>query len=347
MAAATARLVRLRSMTARLCAPKVGSMFQQAVGSYFRCREAADLARLLSEAKNLGAKTGSKAMLSKPNDKRQRRTRMTQHYNTILITGAAGRLGSRLRVGLAPLARRIRLSDRVDIANLQANEEAAVCELTDFPAVQTAAAGVDAIVHFGGAPLESPWDEIVSSNIQGSYNIYEAARKQGVRRVVYASSVHAIGYHPLEAHIDAEAPHRPDSLYGLSKCFVEDLGRLYWDKFGIESVFLRIFSSFPEPADRRMLWSWLSFDDCVRLVTASLVAPRVGHTIVFGMSNNMIKPVDNSLAGHIGFYPKDSAEAFRAAVEAKTSPPDPKAPATSLLGGWFIDLGHPDDEKTA
>jgi uronate dehydrogenase len=249
---------------------------------------------------------------------------MTQHYNTILITGAAGRLGSRLRVGLAPLARRIRLSDRVDIANLQANEEAAVCELT-----------------------ESPWDEILSSNIQGSYNIYEAARKQGVRRVVYASSVHAIGYHPLEAHIDAEAPHRPDSLYGLSKCFVEDLGRLYWDKFGIESVFLRIFSSFPEPADRRMLWSWLSFDDCVRLVTASLVAPRVGHTIVFGMSNNMIKPVDNSLAGHIGFYPKDSAEAFRAAVEAKTSPPDPKAPATSLLGGWFIDLGHPDDEKTA
>jgi uronate dehydrogenase len=270
---------------------------------------------------------------------------MTTQYDTILLTGAAGRLGSRLRVGLATLARRLRVSDRVEIANPKPNEEVATFELADFPAVQAATKGVDAIVHFGGAPLESPWEEILSSNIQGSYNIYEAARKQGVRRIVYASSVHAIGYHSLEAHIDAEAPHRPDSLYGLSKCFVEDLGRLYWDKFGIESVFLRIFSSFPEPADRRMLWSWLSFDDCVRLVTASLTAPHVAHSIVFGMSDNIVKPVDNRLAGHIGFYPKDSAEAFRAGVEAKTSPPDPKAPATSLLGGWFIDLGHPDDEK--
>ncbi len=118
---------------------------------------------------------------------------------------------------------------------------------------------MQAIVHFGGAPLEKPWETILNANIIGSYNVYEAARKQGVPRVVYASSVHAIGYHRLEDHIDANSPHRPDSLYGLSKCFVEDLGRLYWDKFGIESVALRIFSSFPEPADRRMLWSWLSF----------------------------------------------------------------------------------------
>ncbi|QEL22982.1 NAD(P)-dependent oxidoreductase [Bosea sp. F3-2] len=269
---------------------------------------------------------------------------MSAHYDRILITGAAGRLGSRLRSGLAPLAGKVRLADRVAIADPKAHEEAATFELDDLPAVIAAAEGVDAIVHFGGAPLEAPWETILASNIRGSYNIYEAARKQGVRRVVYASSVHAIGYYPLEAHIDAEAPHRPDSLYGVSKCFVEDLGRFYWDKFGIESVALRIFSSFPEPADRRMLWSWLSFEDCVRLVSASLTAPRVGFTVSFGMSDNKVKPVDNRLAGHLGFHPQDSTEPYRAAVEAAKPPLDPKAPATQALGGWFVDLGHPDDE---
>lgn len=269
---------------------------------------------------------------------------MTQPFERILITGAAGRLGSRLRSGLAPLARKIRLADRVAIGDLGENEESAVFELDDMNAAIAAAEGVDAIVHFGGAPLEAPWETILASNIRGSYNVYEAARKQGVKRVVYASSVHAIGYHSLESHIDAEAPHRPDSLYGVSKCFVEDLGRLYWDKFGIESVMLRIFSSFPEPPDRRMLWSWLSFDDCVRLVEASLTAPRVGFTVSFGISDNKVKPVDNRLAGHLGFHPKDSTEPYRQQVEAAKPPLDPKAPATSCLGGWFVDLGHPDDE---
>jgi uronate dehydrogenase len=137
---------------------------------------------------------------------------------------------------------------------------------------------------------------------------------------------------------------RPDSLYGVSKNFVESLSRLYWDKFGIETVCLRIFSSFPEPADRRMLWSYLSFADCIRLVEASLTAPRVGHTISFGMSDNKVKTVDNSGANHLGFIPRDSSEPFRAAVEAKSPPADPKRPSVKYLGGWFCELGHPDDK---
>lgn len=269
---------------------------------------------------------------------------MTKPFKTILITGAAGRLGTELRKGLAHLADTLRLADRIAVENVRANEEALTFELSDAAAVMKAAEGVDAIVHFGGAPLETGWATILDSNIQGSYNIYEAARQNGVRRVVYASSVHAIGYHELEAHIDVDAPVRPDSLYGVSKCFVEALSRFYWDKFGIESACLRIFSSFPEPADRRMLWSWLSFGDCVRLVEASLTAPRIGHTISFGISDNKVKPVDNSLSGHIGFQPEDNSERFRADVEGRTAPNDPKAPATRYLGGWFVDLGHPDDE---
>lgn len=265
-------------------------------------------------------------------------------YDSILITGAAGRLGTELRRGLAPLARRLRLADVAEIKDVQPNEEALRFDLADEAAVLAAAEGVEAIVHFGGAPLERPWEDILNANIRGSYHVYEAARKAKVRRVVYSSSVHAIGYHKLEDHIDARAPHRPDGLYGLSKCFVEDLGQLYWDKFGIESVMLRIFSSFPEAADRRMLWSWLSFADCVRLVTASLTAPRAGFTVAFGISDNAVKPVDNRLASHLGFYPEDNTELFRAALEEKLPVPDPKAPAVQHLGGWFVDLGHPDDE---
>lgn len=271
---------------------------------------------------------------------------MTPRFDTILLTGAAGRLGSQLRAGLAPLTRKLRLADAAPIANLQPHEEAKIFDLADEAAVHAACQGVDAIVHFGGVPLERSWDSILNANIRGSYHIYEGARKAGVKRVVYASSVHAIGYHPLADRIDANAPHRPDGLYGLSKCFVEDLGRLYWDKFGIETAALRIFSSFPEPADRRMLWSWLSFDDCIGLVKASLTAPKLGFTIAHGISDNAGKPVDNRLSDHLGWQPQDNTEPFRAAVEAKTPAPDPDAPAVRHLGGWFVDLGHPDDEAS-
>lgn len=265
-------------------------------------------------------------------------------FDTVLLTGAAGRLGTQLRRGLAPLCRVLRVADVKPVADLRPNEEALQFDLADMEAVMAACAGVEAIVHFGGAPMETTWERILNDSIKGSYNIYEAARKQGVGRVIYASSVHAIGYHRIEDNIDANAPHRPDSLYGVSKCFVEDLGRLYWDKFGIETVALRIFSSFPEFTDRRMLWSMLTFDDCIRLVEASLTAPRVAHSIVFGTSNNTHRMVDNRLAGHIGFHPRDSTESFRAEVEARLPARDPREKAVEYLGGWFVDLGHPDDE---
>jgi uronate dehydrogenase len=266
-------------------------------------------------------------------------------FNRILITGAAGRLGTVLRSGLAPLANHLRLADQSEITDLTDHEESLTFDLSDVAATIAATQDVDAIVHFGGIPLERPWNDILDANIRGSYHIYEGARRHGVKRVVYASSVHAIGYHEIDARIDTESPVRPDSLYGVSKCFVEALSSLYWDKYGIESAYLRIFSSFQEPADRRMLWSYLSFDDCVRLVRAALTCPHLGYTISFGMSDNAVTPVDNAKAGHLGYIPQDSSEPFRDKVEANSEPADPMATTTRRLGGWFVELGHPDDEE--
>lgn len=264
-------------------------------------------------------------------------------YDRILITGAAGRLGSQLRGGLAPLAKTIRVADRAPLGPLAPHEEEAVFDLADMEATIAATEGCDAIVHFGGAPTETHWQTILDASIRGSYHIYEGARKHGAKRVIYASSVHAIGFHEIGAQISVDAPARPDCLYGVGKTFVESLSRLYWDKHGIETACLRIFSSFPEPVDRRMLWSWLSFADCVRLVEAALTAPFVGHTIAFGTSDNTVKATDNSGAAHLGFRPQDSSEPFRAKVESAAPALDPASPAGRYLGGKFCEMAHPDD----
>lgn len=264
-------------------------------------------------------------------------------FNRILLTGAAGRLGTQLRRGLAPMTAHLRLADRVPCTDLAPNEENVVFDLADMDATMAACEGCDAIVHFGGAADEQPWQTVLDSSIRGSYHIYEGARRHNVPRIVYSSSVHAIGFHRLDAHIGTDAPHRPDGLYGLSKCFVEDLARLYWDKFGIETACLRIFSSFDEPTDRRHLWSYLSFDDCNRLVESALTAPAVGFSVIFGMSDNRIQPVDNSGGAHLGFVPEDSSEPYRAAVERAVGPTPPTAIRSTRLGGHFCEMPHPDD----
>lgn len=266
-------------------------------------------------------------------------------FERLLITGAAGNLGTVLRKGLAPLATTIRLTDRANLGDAAANEELRPCELGDFDAVNDVVAGCDAVVHFGAAPVERPWAEILESSIKGGYNVYEAARRHGIKRIVYASSIHAVGYVQREDGADTDTPHRPDSLYGVSKCFVEDLAKMYFDKFGIESACLRINSCFPEPADRRHLATWLSFADLVRLVERCLVAERIGHTVVYGISDNHEAFFSNHKAVHLGYRPQDSAEPFRAAVEARTEPGDPADPAVRFVGGVFCNYPHPDDPE--
>lgn len=265
-------------------------------------------------------------------------------FERLLITGAAGNLGRELRKGLAPLAATLRLTDRAEMAPAAAHEEVVPCELGDFDAVMRVVQGCDAVVHFGAAPVERPWAEILESSIVGGYNVYEAARRHGIKRVVYASSIHAVGYVRREEGADTDTAHRPDSLYGVSKCFVEDLAKLYFHKFGIESACLRINSCFPKPTDRRHLATWVSFADLVRLVERCLLAERIGYTVAYGISDNLEAFFSNHKVAHLGYRPRDSAEEHRAAVEAKVAPGDPFDPAVEFVGGVFCNYGHPDDD---
>ena len=224
-------------------------------------------------------------------------------------------------------------------------EELQSAALQDRDAVFALLRDVDAVVHLGGVSVEGPFEPILQANIVGMHHLYEAARTHGVRRIVYASSNHVTGFYRQDEVIDARAPMRPDGHYGLSKAFGENLAQFYFDRYGLETVSLRIGSSFPEPKDRRMLATWLSYDDLERLVVASLTAPVVGHTVIYGMSDNAATWWDNTAARHIGYRPQDSSEVFRAAVEARQPPLDMHDPVTRYQGGGFVAKGPYDPSE--
>lgn len=260
-------------------------------------------------------------------------------HERLLLTGAAGGLGKVLREKLKANCEVLRLTDLADLGPAQPGEELVQADLADAAAVHAMVAGVQAIVHLGGVSVEAPWEPILQANIVGVYNLYEAARKHGARRVVFASSNHVTGFYRQSETINASHPPRPDGLYGLSKAFGEDLARLYFDRYGIETACVRIGSAFTEPKDRRMLATWLSYDDLHRLVTACLTTPVLGHSIVFGMSDNAVTWWDNSQARHVGYRPQDSSDRFRDAVYARTSQPDLGDPAVQFQGGAFVRTG--------
>jgi uronate dehydrogenase len=260
-------------------------------------------------------------------------------FPRLLLTGAAGGLGKVLRERLRPFARTLRLSDIAALAPAPAaHEEIVLCDLADKQAVDALVAGCDAIVHLGGISVERPFEEIIEANIRGVFNVYEAARRHGVQRVVFASSNHAIGFYKQDETIDASARRRPDGYYGLSKSFGEDMAQFYFDRWGIETVSIRIGSSFPEPLNRRMMSTWLSYDDLTALIEKALFTPDVKHTVVYGMSANRDVWWDNTQAAHLGFVAKDSSEPFRAKVEAQP-PVAPDDPNAIYQGGAFTAQG--------
>ena len=274
----------------------------------------------------------------------------------LVLTGAAGRLGSYLREPLSKMADTLLSTDIVDdIGRLYDGEEYIKADLTDLDAMVSVLSDADMVIHFGAIGDEAPFEQILGPNIIGAYNIWEAAYRNGVRRVVYASSVHAVGMHSKRDCIPTDAPHRPDTFYGLAKCFAEDLASLYWDKRGVESVCMRIFSC-AQVNNARALGTWLSYDDLIHMVEQSINTPVTGFTVVYGISNNDRAVVDNTKASFLGYRPKDNAEKFANQVLAETPELDHSDPEHTLIGGPFavVEIGNSglatmnvvDDKKT-
>ncbi len=261
-------------------------------------------------------------------------------FDRLLLTGAAGGIGRQLRPRMRSWCHALRVSDIAGLGDAAPGEELQPARLEDAAAVQALCAGVQAVVHLGGISVEAAWQPILEANIVGVYHLYEAARRHGVRRIVFASSNHVTGFYRQDETIDALAPPRPDTLYGVSKAFGETLSRMYFDRHGIQTVCLRIGSVTPKPENRRMLATWLSIDDLERLVWASLTTPVAGHSIVFGCSDNTVRWWDNRHAAHIGFRPQDSSEPFRAELEAaEPAWLDAADPVVRYQGGRFVELG--------
>lgn len=254
----------------------------------------------------------------------------------VLITGAAGRLGTQLRRGLRDMPLTIRLTDRREIPQRDALEEVVVADLTDMAAVCAAMQDVDLVVHLGAVMPLQPWEQVLPANVVGTYNVFEAARQAGVRRIVFASSHHAVGMYPRTAILDADTAPRPDTLYGVSKAFGEALARMYHDKHGIEFACLRIGSCFEAPTDERMLATWLSHGDFVQLCRRCIEAAHVGFSVIYGMSANTRRWWSNDKVAFLGYVPRDNAEAHAADLPPPCPALRADSPELALQGGRYV-----------
>lgn len=262
--------------------------------------------------------------------------------NKLVLTGAAGRLGSYLREPLTKLCEQLVSSDIVDdIGTLYAGERYQRADLASYDDVYALLEGADMVVHFGAIGDEAPFETLLGPNFVGAYNVWEAAYRHGLQRVIYASSIHAVGMHRRHDLIGTDAPHRPDTFYGLAKCFAEDLASLYWDKRGVESVCMRILSC-AQVTNVRALGTWLSYDDLNQMVARAIDTPTTGFTVVYGVSDNDRVPVDNRKASFLGYRPKDNAERFAKDILAQAPAPDTSDPAQMYHGGPFaaVELGN-------
>jgi len=263
----------------------------------------------------------------------------------ILVTGAAGGIGTSLRKLLKGTYPNIRWSDIKKPDNLAADETFVAADLSKMADVEKIVAGIDGIVHLGGFSVEGPWDTILNANIVGCYNIFEAAYRANVKRIVFASSNHAVGFYPRSQKIGVNVTVHPDSRYGISKAFGEAVGAFYADKHGLRVTCLRIGNFGDAPLDKRRLSIWLKPEDLVQLIRIGLDHPDIKFEILYGASDNVDMWWDNSNARRFGYKPIGKAEQFVAqAMEAqKNLPADPVG--DRFQGGPFCSAGYDADKR--
>src|SRR5271166_480232 len=252
----------------------------------------------------------------------------------ILLTGAAGVIGTRLRRLLPPYYGLV-LMDREPPSNLSPEETFLAADLSDVGAIERVAAGVDGILHFGGQSVEAPWETILSSNIIGTYNLFEAARKQKARRVVFASKNHVVGFYPRTQTIGSQVPPLPDWRYGVSKVYGEALGALYAHKYGLNVFCIRIGHVCGRPVDERRLAIWLKPEDLVSLIRIGLEREGLIYEVVYGMSNNARAWWDNPRAAELGYKPEGQSEMFAEAALAAQALLPPDIVGDRFQGGPF------------
>ena len=263
----------------------------------------------------------------------------------ILMTGAAGGIGTSLRKLLPPIYPDLVLSDIKKPADLGRHERFKAADLADLAQVEAICEGVDAILHFGGYSVEGPWDPILQSNIIGGYNLFEAARRKAVTRVIFASSNHAVGFYPRHHRIGTDVTPRPDSRYGVSKAFGEAIGALYADKHGMKVTCIRIGNFGDKPLDHRRLAIWLKPEDLVQLCRIGLEHPDIQFEILYGASYNERSWWDNHRAYNLGYRPTGRAEDFREHATAEQAQLKPDAVAEFYQGGVFCSMDFDGDNS--
>ncbi|HEY3751446.1 MAG TPA: NAD(P)-dependent oxidoreductase [Pseudonocardiaceae bacterium] len=255
----------------------------------------------------------------------------------ILITGAAGIVGTFLRTRLATPDRTLRLLDIVPPTPAAADEQVEIVtgSISDPDVLAAAIDGVDAVVHLGGQSREDTWANILATNVDGTHSVLDAARTAGVSRVILASSNHAAGFRVVGEDgpdgLHADTSPRPDTYYGVSKAAIEALGALYHHRFGMDVICIRIGTCFEAPWDERGLATWLSPDDCGRLIEACLTAHNPGYRIVWGVSANTRRVCSLREAEELGYRPRDDAEQFAAKLSSGAAPPS----GPVFMGGPF------------
>ncbi|MFE1598801.1 NAD-dependent epimerase/dehydratase family protein [Methylobacterium sp. ID0610] len=262
----------------------------------------------------------------------------------IALSGAGGQIGGVLRPRLLAAGHVLRSGAGFAVlAPLSEAETVVPGDLRDPDTVDRLLAGTEVLVHMAGTSVERPLPEVAENNLAALHAVYEGARRHGLRRVVFASSNHAFGMYPVTERLGEDAPFRPDGFYGLSKAWGEAMGRMYWDKHGIEGVALRIGSALPRPTEPRHLATWIGHDDLADLVLCAATAPLRGYRAVWGVSDNSRCYWDTSSAAAIGYRPRQSADAFADAILAGADPRDPVA--RRFQGGSFAAIDYTPEEE--